>query len=412
MTHRLALTCVCLTICYELLASRRRPAPQLLASYHLKQLLLALLLWPGLVAAQQPFAYTITGQLGPQAPTASVYLRQNGHVLDSARVRQGHFALRGTSPRPQSVQLLLVPEGVLPTSSRTTSQLPDDFRTLFLEAAPIVLTSPKGLRQGKLRAGPVNQDHQLFTSQWQALSDQLYGEWHPGDGVHIVTLSNYQRERPFYQRFVTKFIQEHPASWVSLDLLEQRRLGPAQYDQVAPLYAGLSPTLRASTAGRAYGQLVDSLRTVALGALAPDLTLMTPTGKRVSVRDYRGQYLLLLFWSSQCECGFELRPTQAVCRRYASRSWTVLNVSLDDALHRKQWLRALTDYEMAGTPASDLEGPRGHTAQRYHLDSPLQNFLLDPSGRILAVNLYGEELTAALAKYLPVADPKPKANVK
>lgn len=181
----------------------------------------------------------------------------------------------------------------------------------------------------------------------------------------------------------------------------QRWLGPAQYDQVAPLYAGLSPLLRTSVAGRVYGQLVDSLRTVALSATAPELTLTTPSGKRVSVRDYRGQYLLLLFWSPQCACGFELKPTQQIYQRYTGRPLALLQVSVDDQAHRKQWLRAVTDYQLLGIHASDLQGPHGQAAQRYRLDSPLQNFLLDPSGRILAVNLYGEELATALNNYLP-----------
>jgi hypothetical protein len=85
-------------------------------------------------------------------------------------------------------------------------------------------------------------------------------------------------------------------------------------------------------------------------------------------------------------------------------------VSLDDAPHRKQWLRALADYQMPGTPASNLDGPSGGTAQRYRIGAPVQNFLFDPTGRILAFNLYGEELAAALAKYMPPARPGPKAS--
>jgi peroxiredoxin len=372
----------------------------------MKLLLLGLLLLPGLVAAQQPFPYILSGQLGPLPATATLYLSHNGQLLDSTRLRDGRFTFRGTSQQPKRVQLLLAPNGVLPAAFRMTNKYPDDFRELFLESTPIVLTSQSGLRHAKITAGPINKDDQLFNAQWQALTDQLYGKWHPGDGVRLVTLSSYQRERPFYKRLITKFIQEHPASWISLDLLERRRLGPAQYDEVAPLYAALSPALRSSAAGHAYGQLVDSLRAVALAAIAPDLTLTTPAGKRVAVRDYRGQYVLLLFWSSQCECGFELRPTVEVCRRYLGHPLAVLSVSLDDQLHRKLWVRALTDYQMPGTPASDLEGPAGHAAQRYHIDSPLQNFLLDPTGHIIAVNLYGEELAAALTK-LPSAPSKP-----
>jgi hypothetical protein len=274
----------------------------------MKRLLFAILLLPGWAAAQQPFAYSITGQLGPLPPAATVYLRQNRQLLDSTRVRNGHFALRGTSQYPKQVQLLLAPTGVLAASFRARTQYAGDSKELYLEPTPIELTSRTGLRQAKLTAGPINKDYLLFTAQWQALVDQLYERSHPSDGVRLETLESYQREQPFYQRLLTTFIQEHPASWVSLDLLVKQRLGPAQYTQVAPLYAGLSPTLRASPPGRTYGQFLDSLRTVAVGALAPDLTLTTSTGKRVSVRDYRGQYVLPTARGRYSACRSMMRP--------------------------------------------------------------------------------------------------------
>jgi peroxiredoxin len=376
----------------------------------MKLVFLALMLLPGAIVAQQPFAYLLRGQLGPVPATARLYLRHNGQVLDSARVHKGRFLFRGTSPRPQHVQLVYTPDGVRPVGSPSATRRFDEFRDLFLEPTPIVLTSPGLLRQATVRAGAVNQDYQLFLAQWQAQQDELHGKWRIGDGVRINTLASEQRDRPFIHDVITRFIQQHPTSWVSLDLLEQRWLGPAQYDQVAPLYAALSPTLRQSAAGRAYGQLVDSLRPVALGALAPDLTLRTLTGQRVSVQDYHGQHLLVVFWSSQCECRFELGPTLEVYRRYANRPVAVLTVSLDDQAHYAQWRRALTHYQLPGTATSDLEGPTGTAAQRYRIDRLPQNFLLDPTGRILAVNLYGEELAAALAKYVPAERTKPKVN--
>ncbi|GGF20761.1 redoxin domain-containing protein [Hymenobacter cavernae] len=372
----------------------------------MKLLLFVLVLLPGLVVGQQPFTYSLKGQLGRVPATATLYLRNNGHVLDSAHVRDGRFAFRGTSQRPQHVQLLLAPTGVLPTVFRNTKSVPADFAELFLEPTPVVLTSDNLLWHATITGGSVNKEYQLFTAQRQDLLDELYGERHPGDATRVITLASYQQERPHHLRLITKFIREHPASWVSLDLLEQRRLGPAQYDEVAPLYALLSPTLRDSAPGRAYGQLVDSLRTVAPGAAAPNLTLATATGKHVSVQDYRGQYLLLLFWSSQWEGGMQLNSLREVCNRYADLPLAVLNVSLDDQQHRKQWLRAVTDRPLPGTPASDLEGLTGRSAQRYHIDQLPQNFLLDPTGRIVAVNLYGEELAKALTKYLPPARTK------
>jgi peroxiredoxin len=367
-------------------------------------LLLACGLLPGRAAAQQPFSYSISGHLGPLPPTAVVFVRDNQRITDSAHVRAGHFTLRGTAQQPHSILLLLVGEGRLPSIYRHSTYVTGDARRLFIEPTPVVLTSAGQLYNATLRGGPVNQEFARYTAQLLALHDQLYPKRTQYETITL-DLKAIQRQQPFYDNLTRTFIQQHPASWVSLDLLTQRRLGPAQYEVVAPLYARLSPLLQHSPLGRTYGQLVDSLRTVALGATAPNLTLTTPAGKVVTVAGYRGQYLLVQFWSSQCECHLMLDPLAAIGRRFADLPLALLNVSVDEPGQQKLWRRGLSEYQLPGTAASNLDGLAGPTAQRYRLDQVPQNFLLDPTGHIVGVNLYGDELAAALAKVRPVVSP-------
>lgn len=69
---------------------------------------------------------------------------------------------------------------------------------------------------------------------------------------------------------------------------------------VAPFYNALSPTLKSSPQGRRYGELVQGLKDVAIGAQAPAFSQKTPDGKVVSLADYRGKYVLVDFWASWC----------------------------------------------------------------------------------------------------------------
>jgi peroxiredoxin len=385
-------------------AERRARLAPVASCCCLRPLLLLLGGWllPEFASAQHPFPYAISGHFGALPASAIVYLRDKARLIDSAQVRAGRFTLRGIAQQPHSVLLLAAPEGKLDRRYRYANYPVEDALRVFVEPSPVVLTSPNTLVNARVSQGPVNLAFQRYKAQLQALAQALYASAHPERESRTLGLPELQRHNRRFDQLTRTYIQQHPDSWVSLDLLRQRRLGPAQYDAVAPLYAQLSPPVRTSPLGRAYGQLLDSLRTVALGAVAPDLTLTTPAGKPVRVQDYRGQYLLLQFWSSQCECRLALEPTAEVCRRFPNLSLAVLTVSLEEPGHRKQWLRELSDYHLPGTTASNLDGLAGPNAHRYRIEQLPQNFLLDPAGRILAVNVYGEELAAALATIKPV----------
>jgi peroxiredoxin len=353
-----------------------------------------LLMLPLLAAAQQPFPYVISGRIGQVPAPAKIYVRHNGQVLDSAALHNGYFTLRGSSQIPKQVDLLLALDGKLARPYIGTDYVTADYLKVFIEPTPVVLTSPDLLWHATRKGGPVNKDFAWLLEQRQALGKQM--------STFFLEPEEGRRQSRQSKLLDIKFIKDNPSSWVSLDLLLSQRLGPAQYDEAAPLYALLSTSLKNNEPSRAYAQLLEGLKAVALGATAPDLTLPTPAGKPVAVQDYRGQYLLVEFWSSQCrECWRELAPTEELARKYANRRFAVLGISLDDPLHRKQWLRAIEENNLPGAQVSDLQGPMGRAARLYHVNRLPQNFLLDPAGRILAVNLYGDTLDAALIKYLP-----------
>ena len=74
-------------------------------------------------------------------------------------------------------------------------------------------------------------------------------------------------------------------------------------------------------------------------------------------------------------------------------------MSLDDENGREKWLKTVREDQLAWTQVSDLHGFQNEAAQYYHVQSIPQNFLIDPSGKIVAANLRGEELQTVLAQY-------------
>jgi hypothetical protein len=77
-----------------------------------------------------------------------------------------------------------------------------------------------------------------------------------------------------------------------------------------------------------------------------------------------------------------------------------LGVSLDDEDGRAKWVKAIQDDKLTWTQVSDLRGWQNEATKLYGIQSIPQNFLIDPTGKILAVNLRGEELATTLAKFI------------
>lgn len=75
-------------------------------------------------------------------------------------------------------------------------------------------------------------------------------------------------------------------------------------------------------------------------------------------------------------------------------------MSLDDEKTREKWLKAIADDHLAWTQVSDLHGWQNEASKRYGVQSIPQNFLIDPTGRIVATNLHGDELQAKLAQLI------------
>ena len=89
-----------------------------------------------------------------------------------------------------------------------------------------------------------------------------------------------------------------------------------------------------------------------------------------------------------------------VYNAYKDRNFDILGVSLDNEKGRAKWLKAIQDDHLAWAQVSDLKGWQNAAAQRYAVRAIPQNFLVGPDGKIVAVNLHGEELGATLAQFI------------
>ena len=79
-----------------------------------------------------------------------------------------------------------------------------------------------------------------------------------------------------------------------------------------------------------------------IGQTAPDFALPAVVGSNVRLSEYRGQAVIISFWSSRCGvCARQLALLDRLYNTYRSAGLVVLAVSVDDEpMHAEQYARA------------------------------------------------------------------------
>ena len=147
----------------------------------------------------------------------------------------------------------------------------------------------------------------------------------------------------------------------------------------------------------------------AVGASAPDFKLPTTEGGPVSLKDYKGKWVVLYFYPRDMTsgCTLEAHNFQADQAKYNAMNAVILGVSVDSVDSHKQFctkenltfkLLADTDHTVTDTYGSLADYNGVKIASR-------NTFLIDPNGKIAKVytkvnpRVHSEEVLAALAEF-------------
>jgi peroxiredoxin len=147
-------------------------------------------------------------------------------------------------------------------------------------------------------------------------------------------------------------------------------------------------------AGAAAKKIKDAL---AVGTTFPDFNEKDVTGRPLSIANYKGKVVMIDFWATWCgPCVGELPNVIATYQKHHAQGFEIIGVSLDqDQAKLTQFTKSK---DMTWQQFFDGLAWKNKLAVKYGIESIPATFLLDGDGKIIAKDLRGEELEAAVAK--------------
>ena len=374
---------------------------------------LSLLLAFSSAIGQTEKAFEIKGSLKNIAlPVQKVFInyQSNGNnIMDSVEVKDNQYVFTGkvTEPLPARLRIKYVPAAdgkpVKIISGR-------DMLTLFISSDNIKVSSIDSFSNATIKGSKANDEYKKLTALLKPVNDQLNTAY---EAYSKASAAKDEASRKALEdkidalsidskKVYGDYAKENPNSPIALYAVNQYAGWDINAEEVGPLFAALPAATQQSASGKNLNDRLEIARKTAIGNYAMEFTQNDTLGTPVSLSSFKGKYLLVDFWASWCgPCRRENPNVVKAFQQFKNKNFHILSVSLDQPGAKEKWMDAIHKDNLTWSHVSDLKYWENDVAKQYGIRAIPQNFLLDPTGKIVAKNLNGEDLQKKLASLIP-----------
>jgi thiol-disulfide isomerase/thioredoxin len=316
-----------------------------------------------------------------------IYLDWDNHI-DTVLIKDNKFQFEGTSPRIMGTRLFV------------DSDLPVESNWLYLESGETAITIDTtiitSLGTGKpacmininfTKAGPINKVLSLHEKTFRALVPKY---------IHASEAEQLQ----FVVSLTRDMFRTYPESLAPLFYLvstgSENFLPPLLLDTI---YRQLPERFKTNQYGQAVKKRLEYYERTKAGQAIQNFKVINAAGDSIGIADFKGKYLLVDLWASWCApCREEIPLLKALYAQYKGDRFALLGVSID--IVRERWMKALEEEQLPWINALDPRHFDAEIFRHFRANAVPFNLLLDPEGKVVAVNLHGEALKNKLAEVL------------
>lgn len=326
----------------------------------------------GVFAAEaEPF--TLTGKISGQS-SGKIKLYYTGkagkQMQDSCTIREGRFVFRGEISGPVMAYL----QEVVKFSDRSGLHSTN----FFLEPSAMTITLQSGNFKNAVIKGATTQDGYItlenlkapiykemepISKEYKAANEALDKAAKAGkkeatlDSLKYKAAAIHEKFDPYNARAAQAdyaFFAAHPQSYVTAFCL-RFHVNKLSLDSLQLFYDKLGNRVHQSSLGQEIAKEIDQLRSGSPGSMARDFSATDLNGRKFTLSDLKGKYILIDFWASWCvPCRKSMPHVKELYDRYKDKGFEVIGVS-DDDNNPAAWKKAV-EKDGTGTWHNVLRG--------------------------------------------------------
>lgn len=222
---------------------------------------------------------------------------------------------------------------------------------------------------------------------YTSFSDQTVNLW-KGE---ILPKMQAERRKHFYK---------HPKSVIVPYLISTTTDLQDHYEEYLTILKRLKGDAANSKYATAAFERLKSFKHTGVKQILPPPAGLTSDGHRFLYDPTKSKLTLIEFWASWCvPCRASNPDLIKAYHQYKNLGFNIIGVSIDT--DSSKWKKAIKDDKLPWINISDLKSmEKSENTARYNIVEIPQNFVVDGRGRIIAVNVFHEDLIKMLNTYL------------